>query len=53
VVVIKSYPARAAHSTLDKVADAKREAPVAELQNEGSIALGSAGLEPIKITKSI
>ena len=42
VVVIKSYPAPATHSTLDKDADAKREAPVAEMPNRGS--RDSAGL---------
>ena len=33
VVVIKSYPPLVTHSTLDKAANAKREAPVAEMQN--------------------
>jgi hypothetical protein len=36
VVVIKSYPPLVTHSTLDKDADAKREAPVAQMQNRGS-----------------
>jgi hypothetical protein len=34
VVVMKSYPPQAAHSTLDKVADAKRLGTVAEMQND-------------------
>ena len=41
VVVIKSYPPQPTHSTLDKVADAKREAPVAEIPNGGSAGPGS------------
>ena len=36
VVVMKSYRPEATHSTLDKDADAKRKAPVAEKQNKRS-----------------
>ena len=43
VVVIKSYPPQATPSTLDKDADAKREAPVAEMQNRVSPGSTSAG----------
>ena len=43
VVVIKSYPPQATHSTLDKDADAKRAAPVAELQNRGSTDFADSG----------